>query len=132
MLWCPCSPSSVNWFQLASRLGQDNVSISATQSHSGEHLVAKRLYAIRKYVQKKKIISFFDTKRNSTTNSRFQGHTQDREMSYKAVAGMYLAHFVPFSRFLFLKMSQDVFLRILIFASCDILALIHVFIVFQE
>ena len=31
--WCPCSPSSVNWYQLASGLGWDTVSINATQSH---------------------------------------------------------------------------------------------------
>ena len=29
---------------------------NATQSHSGNHLVAKRLYAILKYVIKKKIL----------------------------------------------------------------------------
>ena len=49
-LWCPSSPSSKSWYQLASGLGWDTVSINVTQSHSGEHLVAKQLYAILKYV----------------------------------------------------------------------------------
>ena len=40
----------LNWYQLARGLGWDTVSINATQSHSGEHLVNKRLYAILKYV----------------------------------------------------------------------------------
>ena len=34
------------------------MSINATQSHSGKHLMAERLYAILKYVFKKKIYLF--------------------------------------------------------------------------
>ena len=49
----PSSPRNVNWYQLASGLGWDTVSINAMQSHSGVHLVAKRLYAILKYAQEK-------------------------------------------------------------------------------
>ena len=38
---------------IASGLGRDSVSIHAMQSHSGEHLVVTKIYAILKYVQKK-------------------------------------------------------------------------------
>ena len=40
-----------NWYQLGVvGWGWDNVRNNATQSHSGEHLVPKRLYAILEYV----------------------------------------------------------------------------------
>ena len=47
-LWCPRSPSCVNWYQLAG-WGWDTVSINATQSHSRRAFrwpKPKRLYAI--------------------------------------------------------------------------------------
>ena len=50
---CLCSPSSINWYHLAIHLvGGETLYINAT--HSGEHLRAKKLYAIMKYVKKKK------------------------------------------------------------------------------
>ena len=60
MLWCPCSPSSVNWYQLAiAGWGQDTVSINAMQE-SISWLI--KLYAILKYVQEKNIITLLQIK----------------------------------------------------------------------
>ena len=58
-LWCPCSPSSIHWYQLASGLGWDIASIIARQSHSGEHLVAIRQYESWKMFWKNTWISVF-------------------------------------------------------------------------
>ena len=55
-IWCPCSVFTKQYTLVPSSewAGGGTLSINAMQSHSGEHFVAKRLYAILKYVKKKK------------------------------------------------------------------------------
>ena len=61
-LWCPCTKCSVKFVPaiVIACWGWDTVSINAIQSHSGEHLVAKKLYAILKYMFREKLFGTID------------------------------------------------------------------------